>query len=60
MNLPNIKHIYQEMAAKLPSVVHCSQCGREQAVDPAKCFQKGWPECCGYTMSLERWKEAAK
>lgn len=34
--------------------VRCEKCGREFSVDGANCLQSGWPECCGYTMSLLR------
>lgn len=33
-------------------IVKCEKCGKEIKVDSAKCFSGGWPECCGYTMTL--------
>lgn len=32
--------------------VRCEKCKREQPVDASKCFDRGWPKCCGYTMTL--------
>ena len=34
-------------------IVWCHQCGRNQMVNSAKRLEKGWPKCCGYTMSLD-------
>ena len=33
--------------------VWCTVCGRKQHVSAGKCFQNGWPKCCGYTMTLD-------
>lgn len=33
--------------------VWCRSCGKEQKVDSAVCLQKGWPKCCGYTMTID-------
>jgi hypothetical protein len=49
--------LYEKMADAHPSLrrglVWCRTCGREQRVDPARCLQHGWPECCGYTMTID-------
>jgi len=44
-------------AAKAIAALHrgrvkCEKCGREQSIDASKCFERGWPKCCGYTMTL--------
>lgn len=36
-----------------PSKVYCKTCGRSEAVDAAHCLRKGWPRCCGYTMTID-------
>lgn len=33
--------------------VWCMTCGRCQSVNSAWCIWAGWPECCGYTMTLD-------
>jgi hypothetical protein len=34
-------------------IVWCTICGRSQRVNSAECFRSGWPECCGYTMTID-------
>jgi len=34
-------------------LVYCQKCGRVIQVDSAECLRKGWPKCCGETMSLK-------
>jgi hypothetical protein len=46
--------MYEEMAEKLPNIVHCKTCGREVEVNPAECLRWGWPRCCEATMTLGR------
>jgi hypothetical protein len=33
--------------------VWCTVCGTEKDVDAAECLAKGWPECCGRTMTVD-------
>jgi len=33
--------------------VWCRTCRREQAVDAADALRRGWPKCCGYTMTID-------
>lgn len=33
--------------------VWCIRCKRSQDVDSAQCLAKGWPMCCGATMSID-------
>ena len=33
--------------------VWCTVCGRNQKVNIKECFKRGWPECCGYTMTID-------
>ena len=41
-------------------IVWCHSCGRRQSVNGVNCMQTGWPECCGYTMSIDSPEERAK
>lgn len=34
-------------------IVICNNCGRTIKVNSKHCLERGWPECCGETMSLE-------
>lgn len=34
-------------------MVWCKNCGRTQKVDSAEKIRKGWPACCGETMTLD-------
>ena len=49
--LARVSGLHAKIAAdaNLPNVVHCPECRREQAVDPARCLATGWPTCCGGT-----------
>lgn len=33
--------------------VWCTECGRTQKVDSGEGMTKGWPKCCGYTMTID-------
>jgi hypothetical protein len=48
--------LYKDLANSHPKLqqgfVHCKSCGRVEKVDSAECLRSGWPECCGYTMTL--------
>lgn len=45
-------------------MVWCIKCGRSERVDCGYCARRGWPECCGETMTIdspeERRASAAK
>jgi hypothetical protein len=49
--------MYQGMADSHPSLrrgmVWCRSCGHSQKVDSADCLKKGWPKCCGFTMTID-------
>ena len=49
--------LYQTLATCHPSIargiVWCHECGRQISVDSGECFQRGWPKCCGQTMSID-------
>lgn len=48
--------MYKEMAEISQikrGIVWCTQCGRQESVEGEKCLQKGWPKCCGYTMTID-------
>ncbi|KKM17610.1 hypothetical protein LCGC14_1674130 [marine sediment metagenome] len=48
---------YNAMAESSPAMarglVWCRHCPRVQAVNAADCLQRGWPKCCGYTMTID-------
>jgi len=48
---------YQRTVAKNEKLqsgqVWCHACYKTIVVDSARCLQKGWPKCCGETMSLD-------
>lgn len=56
--------MYESMAKSHPTIergrVWCIQCGTTHRVDPARCFQVGWPKCCGQTMTLDSPEERAR
>lgn len=33
--------------------VWCRTCGRTQRVDSGACLSRGWPKCCGFTMTID-------
>lgn len=41
-------------------VVWCTDCGRSQKVDAARHLLRGWPRCCGYTMTIHSPEEQAE
>jgi hypothetical protein len=52
IKIPITAQFYQELAAALPTECQCAQCGFVLKVNPAHCLQRGWPKCCGQTMTL--------
>jgi hypothetical protein len=53
----NEKQIRQSMVEDIPQlkrgIVWCTVCGKSQNVKSANCLSKGWPKCCGYTMTID-------
>ena len=41
-------------------VVWCITCGRSQDVDAARSLLRGWPRCCGYTMTIDSPEERSE
>ena len=37
-----------------PERVWCQSCGATQPIDASTCLRKGWPTCCGYTMTIDQ------
>ena len=56
-----MKDLYRTLANCHPSLkrgeVRCKKCGHTQKIDSSKCFQYGWPECCGETMTIDKPKK---
>jgi RecJ-like exonuclease len=54
--LGRIKAFWDDVA-EIPQykrgMVWCKTCGKSQKVDAVQCLKTGWPECCGYTMSID-------
>ena len=50
-------NFYKELAKCDPKLergmVWCDRCGRSEKVNSGEAFRKGWPECCGHTMSID-------
>lgn len=48
---------YEAMAESHPALarnrVWCRTCGRSQENDSARSLQRGWPTCCGATMTID-------
>lgn len=55
-------NLHEKLSKCHPSLarnkVWCKKCGREQKVDSAKCLSKGWPKCCGDTMTIDSPEES--
>ena len=51
------KGLHEKIADEVPQLrrglVWCRTCRREQKVDAADCLRRGWPKCCGYTMTID-------
>lgn len=49
--------LYENLGTCHPSlkrgIVWCTKCGRSQKVNSGLSLQNGWPECCGYTMTID-------
>jgi len=49
--------MYEQMAKSHPSLewgkVWCKKCGYEARVNSAECLRRGWPKCCGETMTID-------
>jgi hypothetical protein len=57
-------NIYENIANSHPklsrNMVWCRICKRSQKVNTVNCLQKGWPRCCGYTMTIDSPDEQKK
>lgn len=54
MNELIVGKIQTDMERQFPEMqLRCTMCGRIESNDWAY-LCSGWPECCGYTMTLER------
>jgi hypothetical protein len=48
--------IVEDVPALQKGIVYCHTCKATLKVDSAACLAKGWPKCCGQTMSLDEVK----
>jgi hypothetical protein len=50
-------NFHQNIVDDIPQMkrgkVWCIICGHVEQVDSAQCLASGWPECCGYTMTID-------
>lgn len=55
--LNDVANLHDNIAQSDPKLargrVWCTRCDRSQEVDSAECLRKGWPRCCGATMSID-------
>ncbi len=47
------EHARRSHSKLVRGMVWCTKCGRQQNVDSGYCLQRGWPECCGETMTID-------
>ncbi len=49
--------IHERLVSDIPQLkrgmVWCTTCGRSQSVKGTDGLRHGWPECCGYTMTID-------
>ncbi len=60
MNHVDYRGLVEAVPQLYRSKVWCTKCGRAQRVDSENCLRTGWPECCGYTMTIDSPEERAK
>ena len=57
-------NIYNTLANCHPKLsrgqVWCRYCKKTQKINSAIAFEKGWPKCCGYTMTIDSPEEQEK
>lgn len=55
--------MHKRIADAVPQIargkVWCTVCKREQSVIGALALARGWPKCCGYTMTIDSPEERA-
>lgn len=60
--IPDRLLAFENALSEIPQIkrgkVFCHQCGNVEAISSAN-FRAGWPNCCGYTMSLDSPEERA-
>lgn len=53
--------LHQKIVDDVPKLkrgtVWCLSCNREMKVDSAECLARGWPKCCGSTMTIDSPRE---
>ena len=55
--------MYEVLAHAIPQLargtVWCTHCGRSRSIRAAARLRDGWPNCCGYTMTIDSPEERA-
>ena len=52
-----VNNIHARIAREIPQlargIVWCRTCGKSQSVNSGNALARGWPKCCGYTMTID-------
>jgi hypothetical protein len=55
---------FAKVVAEVPQLargqVWCRSCGSSQRVNSAGAMSRGWPKCCGYTMTIDSPEEQVR
>lgn len=55
--LEGLAGLHDKIANDVPQIkrgmVWCRTCCRSQKVSGADCLRRGWPKCCGFTMTID-------
>lgn len=54
-----IANVVRDIPSLARGMVWCRACGRSQRVDSGVALRRGWPKCCGYTMTIDSPAEQA-
>jgi hypothetical protein len=61
--MSEITGLHKKIAAEVPKIargmVWCRSCGRSERIDGAGALARGWPKCCGFTMTIDAPEERA-
>lgn len=53
----DLSYLHEKIVADVPALqrnrVWCWECGKTYPFDSATGLRKGWPKCCGATMSID-------
>lgn len=55
----NFAKVVSEVPQLARGQVWCRSCGSTRRVDSEGALSRGWPKCCGYTMTIDSPEEQA-